>query len=141
MSDQEAAGGSAEQQPELVENETSNTKEVETSPRKTPHQYHPRYQSNLLKEAAAESSTTSQPACQNCNKSSSELDLSKCTKCKSVSYCSKDCQKKDFKAHKKVCPRLAQEWSLGMGNIKMATRSSGAGRVREKGIGKWEYDT
>lgn len=48
--------------------------------------------------------------------------------------------KANFKAHKKVCPSLAQEWAKGV-DIKMATRSSGAGRVREKGIGKWEYDT
>jgi hypothetical protein len=33
----------------------------------------------------------------------------KCAGCKRVSYCSPAHQKEDWKAHKKVCPRLAQE--------------------------------
>ena len=33
----------------------------------------------------------------------------KCAACKSVSYCSPAHQKEDWKAHKKVCPRLALE--------------------------------
>jgi hypothetical protein len=35
--------------------------------------------------------------------------LSKCARCKSVSYCSPAHQKEDWKAHKTDCPRLAQE--------------------------------
>jgi splicing suppressor protein 51 len=41
----------------------------------------------------------------NCGKMT---ELQQCSKCKSVKYCSKECQKKDWKAHKKLCPVLAQ---------------------------------
>lgn len=68
------------------------------------------------------------------------MELTKCSRCHTVDYCSKECLKGAFKSHKKVCPRLAQEWARGA-DIKMATRSSGVARVREKGIGKWEFDT
>ena len=32
----------------------------------------------------------------------------KCSKCKLVAYCNKECQKKDFKKHKKVCTAIKQ---------------------------------
>ena len=35
--------------------------------------------------------------------------LSKCARCKAVSYCTPAHQKADWKAHKILCPRLAQE--------------------------------
>lgn len=44
-------------------------------------------------------------ACATCQKTT---DLQRCTKCKSIKYCSKDCQKKGWKGHKKICPLLAQ---------------------------------
>lgn len=40
--------------------------------------------------------------------SASLLLLLRCTKCRSQYYCSKVCQKKDWKRHKKVCQFLAQ---------------------------------
>jgi hypothetical protein len=39
--------------------------------------------------------------------------IKKCTKCKSVAYCGVDCQKKDWKTHKKVCARLAEKGGTG----------------------------
>jgi len=39
--------------------------------------------------------------CKTCENYSS--DLSKCSRCKNVNYCSVNCQKKDWKRHKKVC--------------------------------------
>ena len=38
--------------------------------------------------------------CSVCNKTG---DTSKCSKCKDISYCGRDCQKKDWKRHKKFC--------------------------------------
>jgi hypothetical protein len=47
-------------------------------------------------------------ACKTCGKLKAELSkeekkLKTCGKCKRVAYCSKECQKKDWKGHKKNC--------------------------------------
>lgn len=39
------------------------------------------------------------PKCNACNNDG----INKCSKCKTTFYCSKECQIKDFKMHKKVC--------------------------------------
>ena len=47
--------------------------------------------------------------CLNCNKSETETGpLKQCVRCKSARYCSRDCQKADWKKHKKNCANLAQ---------------------------------
>lgn len=47
--------------------------------------------------------------CLNCNKSRAETgSMKQCSKCKSARYCSRDCQKADWKQHKRNCARLAQ---------------------------------
>jgi hypothetical protein len=38
-----------------------------------------------------------------CNKCNKFCDLNKCSKCNNVIYCSKECQIKDWKDHKKIC--------------------------------------
>ena len=48
--------------------------------------------------------------CGSCNKTASEANLTSlkaCAKCKSVFYCNRDCQKSDWKTHKKVCAQNA----------------------------------
>ena len=47
-------------------------------------------------------------ACKTCGKLNAELSeeekkLKTCSKCKTVAYCSKECQKKDWEGHKKDC--------------------------------------
>jgi hypothetical protein len=37
----------------------------------------------------------------------------KCSKCKTVGYCGRDCQKQDWKNHKKVCAQLANQRAAG----------------------------
>ena len=46
-----------------------------------------------------------EPKCDNCQKSSAQNGkaLKKCVRCQRIYYCSKECQKKSWKAHKKVC--------------------------------------
>ncbi|TDL24581.1 ankyrin [Rickenella mellea] len=42
-------------------------------------------------------------ACKVCGKSPNEAKLSFCAKCRLVKYCSRECQKNDWKAHKPMC--------------------------------------
>jgi hypothetical protein len=46
------------------------------------------------------------PACHYCQKGTESLKA--CGNCKKVRYSSRDCQKNDFKVHKKVCKKLQQ---------------------------------
>ncbi|KAM4058168.1 MYND finger domain-containing protein [Hirsutella rhossiliensis] len=43
--------------------------------------------------------------CNSCKKSPPEVALKRCAKCSTTPYCSRDCQKADWKAHKKVCSK------------------------------------
>ena len=44
-----------------------------------------------------------QPCCTVCKKSAPEVSLKNCAKCSAVPYCSRDCQKADWKSHKNTC--------------------------------------
>ncbi|GAW13665.1 hypothetical protein ANO14919_030540 [Xylariales sp. No.14919] len=50
-----------------------------------------------------------QGTCNSCKKASSELK--RCAKCSTTLYCSRNCQKTDWKAHKKICSKQAYERS------------------------------
>ncbi|KAL2150910.1 hypothetical protein VTH82DRAFT_6008 [Thermothelomyces myriococcoides] len=41
--------------------------------------------------------------CNTCKKAPPEVTLKRCTQCFATFYCSRDCQKADWKVHKKVC--------------------------------------
>lgn len=47
--------------------------------------------------------------CAVCNKAASDLPspLKRCARCRITAYCSRDCQKADWKAHKKICANAA----------------------------------
>jgi splicing suppressor protein 51 len=46
--------------------------------------------------------------CNTCKKTDSEVEnLKRCAKCQTTYYCSRDCQKADWKVHKKVCSKNA----------------------------------
>ncbi|KAL6868777.1 hypothetical protein ACO1O0_000095 [Amphichorda felina] len=46
-------------------------------------------------------------SCNMCHKPSSEVNLKRCAKCRVTQYCSRDCQKADWKFHKKICVKQA----------------------------------
>jgi splicing suppressor protein 51 len=63
---------------------------------------------NMASHNTEEGGTTKpQPACNICKKTSTQVELKKCAKCKTADYCSRECQKADWKAHKKVCSQLS----------------------------------
>ncbi|KAH0595191.1 hypothetical protein MHUMG1_06940 [Metarhizium humberi] len=47
-------------------------------------------------------------ACTVCKKSPPEVTLKRCARCSTTPYCSRDCQKADWKSHKKICSSQAQ---------------------------------
>ncbi|KAK2749220.1 hypothetical protein FQN57_006836 [Myotisia sp. PD_48] len=51
--------------------------------------------------------TTSPKKCSTCAKSegAAGVDLKRCSKCQTSYYCSRDCQKSDWKKHKPICAR------------------------------------
>lgn len=66
-------------------------------------------------------------ACPNCGK----VAFTKCTGCKQVYYCGKDCQKKHWKLHKPECKMLPYKIcnSPELGNYLVASRNIKAGEV------------
>lgn len=91
---------------------------------------------NTQPESASSSSSAPPQACAQCGKSPDTLK--QCIKCHSVTYCNKDCQKAHYKAHKKACPMLAQEY-VKLHEPKMASKSSSsAPGARDKGLQKWQ---
>mmetsp|Transcript_6651 Transcript_6651/g.10353 ORF Transcript_6651/g.10353 Transcript_6651/m.10353 type:complete len:228 (+) Transcript_6651:816-1499(+) len=47
-------------------------------------------------------------ACASCRSLASSKNLQKCGKCQSIWYCSKECQKNDWKRHKEFCKMLSK---------------------------------
>ena len=61
-------------------------------------------------------------------KSSGQLKLKSCV-CQKISYCSKECQVKDWKSHKPSCPPFILRGSPGKGMGLFATRKIKMGQV------------
>ena len=51
---------------------------------------------------------STQKACAKCHKTSTDKPLKRCAKCQNQWYCSRDCQKLDWKSHKAYCSSSQQ---------------------------------
>ncbi|KAK2598145.1 hypothetical protein QQS21_005696 [Conoideocrella luteorostrata] len=85
--------------------------------------------------------------CTSCRKSPPEVVLKRCAKCSTTTYCSRDCQKADWKGHKKICGGRADARSSAADGSAAAKLSPPKGL--EKGVdhpftrlenGTWLYD-
>lgn len=90
------------------------------------------------------SSSFSPPAnkCASCNtlETDPEKPLKPCAKCQTVRYCSRDCQKKDWKVHKKICATAAQIYAQNA-NLKPAAPRAPKKEGHRGGLQKWQFDT
>ena len=68
-------------------------------------------------------------SCDFCKKVPTGTDQLKTCVCKKASYCSKDCQEKDWKTHKPSCPPFIIRESPGKGRGLFATRKIKEGQV------------
>lgn len=69
-----------------------------------------------------------QPSCASCTKTDSDtgVQLKCCAKCQTTRYCSRECQKTDWKTHKKVCAKNAADAAASTSSTSNNPRSSGA---------------
>jgi hypothetical protein len=57
------------------------------------------------------------PFCECCGKGDDDTKLMVCSRCHSVEYCSKECQKNDYAKHKKICKKLKADVDFPEGEV------------------------
>ena len=63
------------------------------------------------------------PACNNCKRMSRVAKLKKCSRCKLVTYCGKDCQAADWDPHHKmICKKGSGPLDLSVSDVKLFTQ-------------------
>ncbi|KAE8441276.1 hypothetical protein EG329_005542 [Mollisiaceae sp. DMI_Dod_QoI] len=81
--------------------------------------------------------TQSSPAnCTKCHKPQTDLPqaLKRCAKCQTTLYCSRECQKNDWKVHKRVCASQAASHEGPSTSTPPPSSSSGAGAQHNPGF-------
>ena len=58
-----------------------------------------------------------------CNVCDSETNLKRCARCKKVAYCSRNCQKKDWKTHREKCSIVSSSSSQRPGPTPAASNN------------------
>jgi MYND finger len=91
--------------------------------------------------SAISPSPTNKCACCKIPETDPEKPLKLCAKCQTVRYCSRDCQKKDWKLHKKTCASAAQIYAQNA-NLKPASAPRAPKKEGHRGgLQKWQFDT
>jgi sulfatase maturation enzyme AslB (radical SAM superfamily) len=92
---------------------------------------------------AGPSTSASTKKCASCSKveSDPEKPLKPCSKCQSVLYCSRDCQKADFKKHKKTCALSAQIYAQTADLKPTPPPRAPKKDAHRGGLQKWQFDT
>ncbi|KAH6976322.1 putative MYND domain protein [Ilyonectria sp. MPI-CAGE-AT-0026] len=77
-------------------------------------------------------------ACNVCKKTSLQANIKRCAKCSSTPYCSRECQKADWKEHKKICGKTttpgARLAASGTGTSSRSTVAFSPPKGLERGI-------
>ncbi len=69
---------------------------------------------------------STQPAsCAACKKTRPDVNLKHCAKCSVTLYCSRECQKNDWKVHKKICGKQKSAGQTGSGSSDTLSMSTG----------------
>jgi hypothetical protein len=104
-------------------------------------QEHPLSPDLSAPDQPADPSSSRAPASPTCSACSKPIETPKpCPRCHTTPYCSRECQKTDYKKHKKVCAELAQKYAT-TADIKMATNRIPPKDSRRGGLQKWQFDT
>ena len=66
---------------------------------------------NTVTTPAAGAGAAPRFSCAGCLRSPPEVSLKRCARCLTTPYCSRDCQKEDWKTHKKTCGKPESDWA------------------------------
>lgn len=75
-------------------------------------------------------------SCHTCNKGAPEVTLKRCAKCSMTPYCSRDCQKADWKSHKKVCGKPSGSEEPPSGGSSSASSTLSPPKGVDRGVSK-----
>ncbi|CAH0057614.1 unnamed protein product [Clonostachys solani] len=64
------------------------------------------------------------PACVTCKKTAPEVTIKRCAQCSSTPYCSRECQKADWKNHRKVCGKESAGCSSSSSPSELGSQAS-----------------
>ncbi|GFH50162.1 hypothetical protein CTEN210_06638 [Chaetoceros tenuissimus] len=80
-----------------------------------------------FREKDVEHTTCDRPGC-------TKVGSKQCQGCKLVSYCGRECQRKDWKAHKKVCNKVGKVDTSSQAAAEIAKKNKSPARIHQDGI-------
>uniref|UniRef100_A0A7S0WVM5 MYND-type domain-containing protein n=1 Tax=Chlamydomonas leiostraca TaxID=1034604 RepID=A0A7S0WVM5_9CHLO len=105
---------------------------IRAMPGTTPQSAH-----QAMQEYVAEVLRRLNHRCNKCGTVSDSAPLKRCTQCKVMAYCGKECQAADWKAHKKECARIAG-WGSMMSGVKAGVGLTAPDMLSNMGVDRDE---